>query len=202
MIPGEHARAPCRRRGRRRHGQPFTSGGGPDGRRHLRRPAWPRRRPGLQRRLLAAREHVKADRRLSRPRRPRHRVRQRGQALPGWRDARRRRGAHVLLLHANALNADRFGDLALVMKKRGYRFVTLRRGLARRRLPPSRYLRRGMGYLLAASLGPDGGQEALTRARPAGVGDEGVRRAGPLSARSAARLVEGDELPRGSVPRW
>jgi peptidoglycan/xylan/chitin deacetylase (PgdA/CDA1 family) len=32
---------------------------------------------------------------------------------------------HVLLLHANALNADRFGDLAEALTRRGYRFVTL-----------------------------------------------------------------------------
>ena len=32
---------------------------------------------------------------------------------------------HVLLLHANALNADHFGALAAMLKQRGYRFVTL-----------------------------------------------------------------------------
>jgi peptidoglycan/xylan/chitin deacetylase (PgdA/CDA1 family) len=36
---------------------------------------------------------------------------------------------HVLLLHANAINADHFGALADVIKKRGYRFVTLEEAL-------------------------------------------------------------------------
>jgi peptidoglycan/xylan/chitin deacetylase (PgdA/CDA1 family) len=36
---------------------------------------------------------------------------------------------HVLLLHANTINADHFGALADVMKKRGYRFVTLEEAL-------------------------------------------------------------------------
>ena len=35
----------------------------------------------------------------------------------------------VLLLHANALNADRFPQLAAIMKARGYRFVTLEAAL-------------------------------------------------------------------------
>ena len=35
----------------------------------------------------------------------------------------------VLLLHANALNADRFPQLATIMKARGYRFVTLEEAL-------------------------------------------------------------------------
>jgi hypothetical protein len=33
--------------------------------------------------------------------------------------------AQVLLLHANSLNADRFGELAAMLARRGYRFVTL-----------------------------------------------------------------------------
>jgi peptidoglycan/xylan/chitin deacetylase (PgdA/CDA1 family) len=36
---------------------------------------------------------------------------------------------HVLLLHANTLNADRFGALAASFRKRGYRFVTLEEAL-------------------------------------------------------------------------
>jgi peptidoglycan-N-acetylglucosamine deacetylase len=36
---------------------------------------------------------------------------------------------HVLLLHANAINADHFGALADVIKKRGYRFITLEEAL-------------------------------------------------------------------------
>jgi peptidoglycan/xylan/chitin deacetylase (PgdA/CDA1 family) len=37
--------------------------------------------------------------------------------------------SHVLLLHANAINADHFGALADVIKKRGYRFITLEEAL-------------------------------------------------------------------------
>jgi peptidoglycan/xylan/chitin deacetylase (PgdA/CDA1 family) len=36
---------------------------------------------------------------------------------------------HILLVHANALNADWFGALAKSMKKRGYTFITLERAL-------------------------------------------------------------------------
>ena len=36
---------------------------------------------------------------------------------------------HVLLLHANEINADRFDDLAAMMKRRGYAFVTLEEAL-------------------------------------------------------------------------
>jgi peptidoglycan/xylan/chitin deacetylase (PgdA/CDA1 family) len=35
----------------------------------------------------------------------------------------------VLLLHANALNADHFNELAAMMKKRGYKFITLEEAL-------------------------------------------------------------------------
>lgn len=35
----------------------------------------------------------------------------------------------ILLVHANPLNADRFGQLAAMMRRRGYRFVTLARAL-------------------------------------------------------------------------
>jgi peptidoglycan/xylan/chitin deacetylase (PgdA/CDA1 family) len=35
----------------------------------------------------------------------------------------------VLLIHANMLNADRFGELAAMFERRGYRFVTLERAL-------------------------------------------------------------------------
>lgn len=37
---------------------------------------------------------------------------------------------HVLLVHANALNADWFDELAASMKKRGYRFIPLERAVA------------------------------------------------------------------------
>jgi peptidoglycan/xylan/chitin deacetylase (PgdA/CDA1 family) len=36
---------------------------------------------------------------------------------------------HVLLVHANMLNAERFGDLASMFERRGYQFVTLDRAL-------------------------------------------------------------------------
>ncbi|MCA1615112.1 MAG: polysaccharide deacetylase family protein [Acidobacteria bacterium] len=36
---------------------------------------------------------------------------------------------HVLLLHANEINADRFDELAAMMKRRGYTFVTLEEAL-------------------------------------------------------------------------
>lgn len=35
----------------------------------------------------------------------------------------------ILLIHANMLNADRFGDLAAMFERRGYRFITLERAL-------------------------------------------------------------------------
>jgi hypothetical protein len=35
----------------------------------------------------------------------------------------------VLLLHANALNADRFDELAKMIKRRGYRFIPLKQAL-------------------------------------------------------------------------
>ena len=36
---------------------------------------------------------------------------------------------HVLLVHANMLNAERFGDLASMFERRGYRFISLDRAL-------------------------------------------------------------------------
>jgi len=41
-----------------------------------------------------------------------------------------REPAQVLLIHVNALNADRFGELAARMTRRGYRFVALEAALA------------------------------------------------------------------------
>ena len=35
----------------------------------------------------------------------------------------------ILLVHANMLNAERFGDLASMFERRGYRFITLDRAL-------------------------------------------------------------------------
>ncbi|MEO5857460.1 MAG: polysaccharide deacetylase family protein [Pyrinomonadaceae bacterium] len=37
--------------------------------------------------------------------------------------------SHTLLIHANSINAEFFGDLAVMMKKRGYTFVTLEESL-------------------------------------------------------------------------
>ncbi|MGH9944761.1 MAG: polysaccharide deacetylase family protein [Pyrinomonadaceae bacterium] len=37
--------------------------------------------------------------------------------------------AQILLIHANALNADHFGELAAMMKRRGYEFVSLEEAL-------------------------------------------------------------------------
>jgi peptidoglycan-N-acetylglucosamine deacetylase len=36
---------------------------------------------------------------------------------------------HILLLHANELNADNFGQLVKLLKERGYRFITLKEAL-------------------------------------------------------------------------
>ena len=36
---------------------------------------------------------------------------------------------HTLLLHANSLNGDYFGELAAMMKRRGYTFITLEEAL-------------------------------------------------------------------------
>jgi peptidoglycan/xylan/chitin deacetylase (PgdA/CDA1 family) len=41
----------------------------------------------------------------------------------------RRAFPHVLLVHASALNADRFGDVARMIERRGYRYVSLERAL-------------------------------------------------------------------------
>jgi peptidoglycan/xylan/chitin deacetylase (PgdA/CDA1 family) len=56
----------------------------------------------------------------------------------------------ILLLHANALNADRFGALAGMMARRGYRFVPLERALADPAYGlPDRYIGpRGPSWLL------------------------------------------------------
>jgi hypothetical protein len=37
--------------------------------------------------------------------------------------------SHTLLLHANSINAEYFDDLAAMLKKRGYKFVTLEEAL-------------------------------------------------------------------------
>lgn len=72
----------------------------------------------------------------------------------------------ILLLHSNALNADRFGALAGMMARRGYRFVTLDEALAdpAYRLPDRYTGPRGLSWLL---------RWAITRgARSPGLDDE------------------------------
>ncbi len=55
----------------------------------------------------------------------------------------------TLVLHANSINADRFGELARAMKRRGYEFVTLERALADEAYAtPDTYLRsEGISWL-------------------------------------------------------
>ena len=64
----------------------------------------------------------------------------------------------VLLIHANMLNADRFGDLAAMFERRGYRFITLEKRDRGSGLPIGRYLRRHRRHHLAAPLGADAGR--------------------------------------------
>ncbi len=91
--------------------------------------------------------------------------------------------AHILLLHANAINADHFGALADVMKKRGYRFVTLEEALKDEAYKqPDTYVGRLWPHL-AAPLGSHRGQDAVGILRAARLGDEALLRA--LAARAA-----------------
>ncbi len=55
----------------------------------------------------------------------------------------------IMLLHANSINADYFGDLARTLKKRGYRFVTLEDALRDEayKLPDTLVGRGGMTWL-------------------------------------------------------
>lgn len=55
----------------------------------------------------------------------------------------------VLLLHANELNADTFDQLAAMMKRRGYAFITLEQALQDKayRLPDNYVGRRGISWL-------------------------------------------------------
>jgi hypothetical protein len=56
-----------------------------------------------------------------------------GEVMSFFEDAAHRTAGreirHVLLLHANSLNADRFGALATALVRRGYRLVTLAEAL-------------------------------------------------------------------------
>jgi len=65
---------------------------------------------------------------------------------------------HVLVLHANALNADRFSALAAMLRQRGYRFVTLDEALSDR------------AYVSALGLGAHEGESWLENwSRAAGL---------------------------------
>ncbi|MDI1242504.1 MAG: polysaccharide deacetylase, partial [bacterium] len=57
--------------------------------------------------------------------------------------------SHTLLIHANSINAEFFGDLAEMVKKRGYRFVTLEESLKDEayRLPDNFTRRAGISWL-------------------------------------------------------
>lgn len=57
--------------------------------------------------------------------------------------------SHTLLLHANSINATYFGDLAAMLKKRGYKFVTLEESLKDEayRLPDNFTRRAGISWL-------------------------------------------------------
>lgn len=57
--------------------------------------------------------------------------------------------SHTLLIHANSINAEFFGDLAAMMKKRGYKFVTLEESLKDEayRLPDNFTRRAGISWL-------------------------------------------------------
>jgi peptidoglycan-N-acetylglucosamine deacetylase len=63
--------------------------------------------------------------------------------------------AHVLLLHANTLNSETFPELAAMMKRRGYRFVTLEDALKDEayRLPDDYVGERGWSWLHRWELG-------------------------------------------------
>ncbi|MEQ1763258.1 MAG: polysaccharide deacetylase family protein [Pyrinomonadaceae bacterium] len=57
--------------------------------------------------------------------------------------------SHTLLIHANSINAEFFGDLAAMMKRRGYKFVTLEESLKDEayRLPDNFTRRAGISWL-------------------------------------------------------
>jgi len=61
----------------------------------------------------------------------------------------------ILLMHSNRLNADLAGDLLTMLKRRGYRFITLDQALKGSRLPVTRELRRHERHLVDPSLVDD-----------------------------------------------
>lgn len=72
----------------------------------------------------------------------------------------------VLLLHANFINSDYFDDLAKMMKKRGYRFITLESALKDEayKLPDNYIKRSGISWLHRWAL--DKGKEYLIPDEP------------------------------------
>lgn len=74
--------------------------------------------------------------------------------------------SHTLLLHANSINAEFFDDLAAMMKKRGYKFVTLEESLKDEayRLPDNFTRRAGISWLHRWTL--DKGKEFVLPNEP------------------------------------
>ena len=84
---------------------------------------------------------------------------------------------HVLLLHANAINADHFGALADVIKKRGYRFVTLEEALKDEAYKqPDTYVG-AWGHTWLRHWELTAGKTPVGDHRSARVGDEALHRA-------------------------
>lgn len=74
--------------------------------------------------------------------------------------------SHTLLLHANSINAEFFGDLAAMLKKRGYKFVSLEDSLKDEayRLPDNFTRRAGISWLHRWTL--DKGREFVVPDEP------------------------------------
>ncbi len=74
--------------------------------------------------------------------------------------------SHTLLIHANSINAEFFDDLAAMMKKRGYKFVSLEEALKDEayRLPDNFTRRAGISWLHRWTL--DKGKEFLVPNEP------------------------------------
>ena len=72
----------------------------------------------------------------------------------------------TLLLHANSINADYFGDVAKMYKKRGYKFITLEYALKDEayRLPDKFTGRAGISWLHRWAL--EKGKENLVSDEP------------------------------------
>ena len=74
--------------------------------------------------------------------------------------------SHTLLLHANSINAEYFDDLAAMLVKRGYKFVTLEESLKDEayRLPDNFTRRAGISWLHRWTL--DKGKEFVVPDEP------------------------------------